>query len=55
MNKIKTHVENIPAAAYCCWQGDDVGREAKLSLWTEFSLFVWWDHNYLIEEELRCG
>ena len=41
MNKIKTHPENIPAAAYCCWQGDDVGQEAKLSLWIEFWLFPW--------------
>jgi hypothetical protein len=32
----RTHHKNMPATAYCCWQGGGVGREAKLSLWAEF-------------------
>ncbi len=33
---MKTHQNNIPAAACCCWQGGGVWGEAELSLWTEF-------------------
>ena len=35
------HHKNIPATAYCCWQGSGVGQEAKLSLWAEFWPFPW--------------
>ena len=36
---MKTHHENIPAAANCSWQHDGPRRNAKLSLWTEFPRF----------------
>ena len=49
----RTHHENIPSAASCCWQGGGVGREAKLSRWADFWPFSWEDHSCSTGNKLR--
>ena len=50
MTDIKPHHKNIPTTAYWCWQGGGAGREAKLSLWSDFWPFPWKDHRWWIEK-----
>ena len=44
----KTHHQNIPADAYCCWCVGDEGGRPNFSLWAEFWPFWYWDRNYVI-------
>ena len=46
---IRTHLENIPASANCCWLAGKGWRDAKLSLWAEFWPFPWLACKNLIE------
>ena len=48
----RTHHEDVSTASSCCWQGDGVGREAKLSLWAEFRPFMWEDHCWWLKKIL---
>jgi hypothetical protein len=50
MKEIKCNFQKKYAAAHWCWQGGVVGREAKLSLWTELSHFSSWQRKYVIEK-----
>jgi hypothetical protein len=50
VKEIKSNLQNNHAAAHGCWQGGGVGREAKLSLWTELSPFPSWHRKYVIEK-----
>jgi hypothetical protein len=53
--EIKSNLQNKHDAAHWCREGGGVGREAKLSLWAEFSPFPSWHRKYVIEKFIRCS
>ena len=46
----KTHHQNIPTGAYCCWHVGNEGRMPTFSLWAEFRLITLCDSKYLIKK-----
>jgi hypothetical protein len=50
VKELKSNLQNNYAAAHWCWRGGGAGREAKLSLWAEFSHFPSWHRKYVIEK-----
>ena len=47
----KTHHQNIPADAYCCWHvGNEDGRP-NFILWAEFRLITLREGKYLTEKK----
>jgi hypothetical protein len=55
VKEIKSNLQNKPVTAHWCWRGGGAGREAKLSLWAEFSHFPSWHRKYVIEKNIRCS
>ena len=47
---IRTHLENIPTAANCCWLDGSSRWDAKLSLWAEFVHSSGWLVNGKLKE-----
>ncbi len=52
----RTHLKNIPAVPYCCWQDNGVGQEAKLSLSAKYIRDShWWTIADELKLFLRCS
>ena len=46
----KTHHQNRPTDAYCCWHVGDEGGRPNVSLWAEFRLIALCDGQYLVDK-----